>query len=160
MAVKFTPKTAGEIEAEKAKFLPWPKGAYDFEVAAAEDATSKAGNEMIVLELQVFDQNGNRRQMKDWLLETLPVKLKHACEAVGLHAAYENGNISSYDFVGRTGRLTLGIERQSGYEDRNKVLGYIPADEVVTRQISPAAARPIPPRQKTPAGDIDDEIPF
>lgn len=157
--MKITPMTDEQIAAEKAKFGAWPRGAYDFEVAAAEDAISKAGNEMIVLELQVFDRNGNRRNMKDWLVDSVPVKLKNVCDAVGLHTAYANGDVASYDFVGRTGKLMLTIERREGYDDRNKVAGYVPA--------SPAAA-PAPreatrpaARKSVPAGrDLDDEIPF
>lgn len=158
--MKITPMTDEQIAAEKAKFGPWPRGAYDFEVAAAEDAISKAGNEMIVLELQVFDRNGNRRNMKDWLVDSVPVKLKNVCDAVGLHTAYANGDVASYDFVGRTGKLMLTIERREGYDDRNKVAGYVPADHAAapTARQAPTAAR------KSAGGgggqDLDDSIPF
>lgn len=162
--MKFIPKTADEIAIEKARFGPWPKGAYDFEVASADDATSKKGSEMIVLELMVYDRQGARRTLKDWLVETMPIKLKNACEAVGLEGAYDNGNVSSFDFVGRTGKLMLGIERQDGYEDRNKVTGYVPAAPVpASAPRAPAAGSQTlraAARQKAPAGDIDDEIPF
>jgi Protein of unknown function (DUF669) len=163
--MKINPMTDAEEAAEKAKFGAWPKGAYDFEVAGAEDSTSKKGNEMIVLDLMVFDRNGTRRNMKDWLVESLPVKLKQACEATGLHAAYANGNVTSYDFVGRTGRLMLGIEKQEGYEDRNKVTGYVPVTAVTpaTRPAVASARQTAPARKPVPAGansDLDDEIPF
>jgi hypothetical protein len=172
--MQFTPKSEAEIAEEKAKFGPWPRGAYDFEVSTAEDAISKKGSEMIVLELLVFDEHGNHKKLKDWLVESLPVKLKHACAAVGLHAAYENGNVASFDFVGRTGRLMLGIQKQDGFPDRNNVTGYVPAAEAAARPAAPrpAAARPPPSsatsksegaHQPPPGGagdDLDDSIPF
>lgn len=160
--MRFAPKTAAEIAAEASRFGAWPRGTYDFEVTAAQDATSKAGNEMIVLDLLVFNAGGQSRKMKDWLVETVPVKLKHACEAVGLHSAYEVGNVDSQDFVGRAGKLTLAIERREGFDERNKVSGYVPLSEVQTTPRRPAAPRQETARQAVPAGggNLDDEIPF
>ncbi len=169
--MRFSPKTAAEIDAEKAKFAAWSRGNYDFEVVSAEDSTSKNGNDMIVVELLVFDQHGNKKKIKDWLVEAMPVKLKHMCEATGLHSEYDEGNFTSDDLLGRTGKVTLAIEKNEQYGDRNKVYDYVPAPRPegrVAAKTRPAVqARPANsgrsggPSWDAPKGvDLDDEMPF
>jgi hypothetical protein len=155
--MQFTPKTAAEIEIEKAKSGAWPKGVYDFEVADAQDSISKSGNEMIVLDLLVYNQHGHQRKMKDWLLELMPVKLHQACQSVGLHAEYEQGTVQAHFFVGRSGKLHLGIDKKEGFDDRNKVTGYVPVAPTPKGMGRPqAVARPAPRANV----DLNDEVPF
>lgn len=152
--MKFTPRSDEEIESETSKFGPWPAGTYDFEVADAADQVSKAGNEMLVLTLSVFNTEGERRTVYDYLLESIAYKLKHAAEACGLHDNYARGDINKYDFFGKTGRLQLRIQpAKDGYAAKNVVRDYVPARPV------PAS---VPARRAAMhAGrDIDDEIPF
>jgi hypothetical protein len=162
--VKIQTLTEAELAAEKAKFGVWPKGNYDFEIVGAEDAISKAGNEMIVLDIHAFDQHGNRKTLKDWLVDTVPIKMHNVCHATGLHALYARGNVNAFDFVGRTGRLTMGIQKQDGFEDRNRVLDYIPADTHAngnTARRAPATEARKPAAATVGGGDLDDDsIPF
>lgn len=155
--MRFTPKTEEDLAGERSKFGPWPNGTYDFEVMEADDATSKAGNDMIVLDLMVYDSHGNNRKVRDWLVETVAAKLKDACRAVGLHAAYDGGNIAARDFVGRSGKLKLGTQTQEGFDPRNKVTGYIPTAAAVEAKRAVASTQA---RKAAMAGDLDDEIPF
>src|ERR1700760_2717770 len=159
--MKFAPLTAEQEAEEKAKFGPWPDGVYDFEVAEAEDTTSKAGNEMIALDLMVYDAHGNKRKVKDWLLESVPAKLKAACHSVGLHAAYEGGNVAAHDFLGKSGKLKLTTRKQEGFDPRNTVASYIPgAMSVETRRATASAMTRKAAMVGGGAGDLEDEIPF
>lgn len=158
--MRVTPKSEQEVQKEANKFGPWPLGTYDFEVAEASDEISSKGNEMIKLTLHVFNQDGERRTVFDYLLESIPHKLRHASEACGLLARYEGGQLDGVDFYGKTGRLKLGIQpEKDGYQAKNTVRDYIPAKE--PRQAS--ASAPASRRATAPAGaaaDLDDEIPF
>lgn len=158
--MRFSPKTQVEIDQEIAKFAAWPRGSYDFEIAGAIDDVSKNGNEMIVLDLVIYNSHGDKKKLKDYLVEAMPVKFRHLCHAVGLHDAYEGGIVAAHDFIGRTGKVTLQIEKKDPYPEKNVVQDYVPAERSSASQASarPAAAA----RQKAPAGggDLDDEIPF
>ena len=147
--MNFTPKTEKEIE--EANLLP--PGTYDFEVVDAADKTSKAGNEMIELNLRVFDADGGHRFVRDYLLESIPHKLRHVAYACGLGESYEAGSLAAHDFLDRAGRVKLVIKKDKTgqYSDQNSVKDYVlPEDATHPYQRPPA----------TQAAEIDDEIPF
>jgi len=62
--MKFTPRTQKELDVMS---LLSP-GTYVFEVSKAEETVSKNGNPMIALDLKIFDDSGNVRKIKDWLV--------------------------------------------------------------------------------------------
>lgn len=151
--MKFAPKSEADLQKEASKFGPWPNGIYDFEVTDAEDQTSKAGNDMIVLTLAVFNADGERRLVYDYLLEAMAAKLHHAAGACGLSAEYEAGSLSAHDFYGKTGRLKLGIQAaRDNFPARNTVRDYIAGDAPKLGAPKPSAAPAM--------ADLDDEIPF
>jgi len=157
--MRFQPKTDAQIEEERAKALGvWPIGVYDFEVSGAVDEISSKGNEMITLTLFVYNRDGERKTIKDYLLESIAYKLRHAAASCGLTAQYDRGELQATDFNGRSGRLRLGIEKDTsggGYPDKNKVQDY--------EKAAPVASRPASARKPVPAGagsDLDDSIPF
>lgn len=160
--MKFTPKSEADIQASSGSFDPWPSGTYDFEVAEAEDTTSKAGNDMIKLTLYVFNPEGKRRTVFDYLLASIEYKLRHAAEACGLLSAYEQGMLEAFDFTGKTGRLKLGVQpAKDGYDAKNTVRDYVKDDGSTAEE--PAPKRWEAPRRKSEpaaAGNIDDEIPW
>jgi hypothetical protein len=165
--MRFTPRSASDIDAEQkvqaAKFAPWPSGVYDFEVMSAEDAVSRAGNDMIALELAVFNKSGERRTIRDWLMEAIAYKLRHAAEACGVVKLYDKGTLDAVDFVGKTGKLKLGVQPgQDGYGPKNTVKDYV-SDEADGRAEVRAQERQVT-RSRPAAGpapsDLDDEIPF
>ena len=120
--MNFQPKTEQEIADSKL----WKKGDYDFEVTDADEKRSKAGHPMIELKLRL-SYNGARRTLTDYLLEEMPEKLRHASEACGLLDRYKTGSVSSTDFLGKRGKLKLGIDkdRKHKYPDKNVVLDYV-----------------------------------
>jgi hypothetical protein len=102
------------------------KGDYDATVLTAENDTSKAGNEMIVLQLQVFGQNGRTVPLKDWLLPSMPMKLIRFCQSAGLMDLYNKGQLQAGDCIGRDVCVAVKVEEdKSGqYPPQNKVAGY------------------------------------
>jgi hypothetical protein len=121
--MNFNPKTAKEI----ASMQVFPRGTYNFEVIEGCDKVSHAGNEMIELTVKVSDANGASRFVIDYLLEKWPMKLRHAAEACGLLDQYEAGELAGTDFVGKSGKLTLTIEKDKNkkFPDKNAVADYV-----------------------------------
>ncbi len=122
--MRFTPKSSEELARESAARLCLPPGVYDCEVLEAEDAISKAGNEMIAMVLAVYDSEGQQRKVRDWLLESVAYKLRHACETFGLAEKYEAGELEAGDFIGRPGRVKLKVTKDPNYPDKNSVADY------------------------------------
>jgi len=149
--MKVTPRTDKELK----EMNIWQPGSYYFKIIEeiaigqnlyrTQEAVSKNGNEMIRLVLQVFNDEGHFITILDHLLDSvMPHKLKHAAQACNLLDKYESGELNAEDFIGKTGKLSLGIDKdKSGqYPDRNGVKDYI----VLTTQ--------------TEEGSLEDEIPF
>lgn len=154
--MRFDPKTEEELAAADL----WPAGEYDFEVAEAEEQTSKSGNDMVKLTVHVFDAEGRRRTVFDYLVgtEKAQFKVRHFADAVGLIEQYNLGELLAEDIVGRTGRCKLNIKKdKSGqYPDQNAIADYLPPKKAAVRLgVKPAPTRPAPT-----AADLDDDIPF
>lgn len=155
--MKFTPKSKEELAADGLL----PDGEYDFEIVSAEDAISKAGNEMIKLRLNIFDGGGRPHVMWDYLMASVAFKLRHCAEACGLTDQYDAGELDAIDFEGKTGRCKVNIQKdKSGqYPDRNGIKDYLVSNE-------PAAiAERVARTQKSAGGgpsvdDLNDAIPF
>ena len=154
-------KPISEAEANSQSFNLWPAGDYDFEVRAAEDQESAAGNEMIKLEVWIYDTEGKRRLVFDYLVESEKAswKIRHFCAACGLLPQYDSGELSADHCVDRTGRCTVAIQPAKGdYEAKNIIRAYLP-DKDAPKQRGPMASQP-GARVKKPAPDLEDEIPF
>jgi hypothetical protein len=150
--VKFQPKSEEEIAA--ANLLVG--GDYAFEVTKAEEQTSKAGNDMVKLQLNIPDEEERSHTVFDYLVGTegAAYKVRHFAEAVGLLDDYERGELKADDMVGRSGIAVVGIQKQSGYPDKNVIRDYKPAHS------SAAAAPAATKKGNGPARDMDDSIPF
>lgn len=148
--MKFTPKSEKELAEDNLL----PLGTYDFEIVDAEEKTSKAGNDMIVIKHHIFDSNGNPRIIFDYLMEQLAYKLRHAADACGLLDHYESGALEASDFKGKTGKLKLTIQKSKDpqYADKNVVADYVKREASNGKQ---------PPAGMLGEGKpLDDEIPF
>lgn len=111
-------------------------GIYDFEITAALDEISSSNNEMITLQLNVFDHDGSTRPIRAWLLPQMPKQWKHAHDACGLMEKYQSGESVAADFIGKTGKLQLSIGEP--YKDKNgiertsnKVEDYVKKDNLI-----------------------------
>src|SRR5271170_1515658 len=147
--MKFTPKTDDELATEN---LLQP-GDYDFEISDAEETVSGAGNPMIKMKIKVFDHIGSYRIVFDYLVESMAYKLKHAAKSCGLGEAYDSGELEAYDFINRSGKCKIIIQKDKAgqYPDKNGISDYI-VDET-KKTVAVAAKRPV---NKTPAkSDFD-----
>lgn len=102
-------------------------GIYNFEVMDALETQSKAGNDMLKLQLKVFMEDGRERIVFDYLLEALQYKLGHFAEVIGMVNKYNEGALSAEDCFGKSGQLKIGIQsdKTGQYGDRNTVLDYV-----------------------------------
>lgn len=149
MAITLSDKTDEQIEKEMKEKGLIPKNTIcDFEVLdevtfgtktiVTEDATSKAGNDMIVLVLRVFygeDERG--KVLIDYITGAMEFKLRHAMASCGV----TNNPVSAKDFIGKCGKVKIGIQKSKDeqYSDKNVVLDYIVKPDVTV--------------------ELDDEIP-
>lgn len=129
--MKFTPKTNEEIQRESLM----PDGSYDFTVARAEDTHSKAGNEMLKVNLCIYSEKGSQYYVYDYLLEAMAWKLRHFAYAVGCQKQYDAGVLTASDVQGKSGTLRLVHEDGTDqYPAKNVVKDYIyvkPGEEPV-----------------------------
>ena len=125
--MNFKPKSKEELETMN---LLKP-GIYQFTVANAKDRTSKNGNDMIELNLEVYDKEGNTRTMFDYLLEAMPQKLYAFCVSTGMENRYHEGSLTSSDCIGKMAYIEVSIQKgkenpQGGsYPDKNDVKKYM-----------------------------------
>lgn len=149
-------KFQAKAEEELGKRVVLDPGEYPFEVIEAIETFSKKGNEMIQLKVKV---NGVVT-LRDYLLDAMDFKVKHFCEATGLHRLYKSGELRDFDCRGKTGRLEVGIEtgqdRNGEAYDRNHIIDYCALDELEFPAPAPA---PTPTQHNIVAFDEDD-IPF
>ena len=121
--MNFKPCSEDEIAAGKL----WPKAVYPFEVVAAFEKLSKAGKPMIELKLRVSNGDGRSRMITDYLVAQRLEKLRHAAAACGVLERYDAGSLSNADFLGKSGRLKLGVEKDKTgqYPPKNVVADYL-----------------------------------
>lgn len=161
--MKFAPLTEEEAKPESKPFPVWPSGIYDFEVVGGYDKLSKkkivdgvekGGNEMIELKIKIFNSEGEEKIIFDYLLESVSYKLRHAAEACGMLAKYNDGELVGSDFDGCTGKLKIRLGKPSTeYPDpKNEVVDYVVGAEPVKQKPKDG--------KKSPSDKLDDSIPF
>jgi len=146
--MKFTPIS----EADAATAGLWPSKIYDFEVIESADETSNAGNEMIKLNVAIFNDEGKHRKIFDYLVasEKTQYKVRHFAAATGLLPLYEKGELRAEDCMHKTGRCQVRLEPAAkGYPAKNTIGDYVPV----------VAGAPLI-ASKAPEEMQDDEIPF
>lgn len=149
--MRFKPMTESEIK----NMGLLPEGQYSFIVADAKEQVSKAGNEMIKLELKVNDSQGRPFTVYDYLMEKMAYKLVNFCHATALNEQYEAGLLSAKDCIGKKGVVEIIID-----EDKT---GTYPNKNCVKSYITPKDGQPAEPVNKVvdPVADFfNDEIPF
>jgi hypothetical protein len=135
--MQFQAKTEKQINEENLI----PEGVYPFDVMNADNKTSKAGNEMIELELRIYCADGRERSLNDWLMPKMAFKLFHFCAYCGLSQQYDAGTLTAADCVGKSGFVKIGIQadKQGQYPDRNSVKDYVrPEPKLGSAKIAPA----------------------
>lgn len=124
--MRFSPKTEKQIQEDRFPLIK--PGKYHFEVTDGKEETSKKGNPMIVLRLKILsDGLDHLTYLNDYLMESIAHKLRHASYACGLADAYEHGELNAKAFIGKTGMVDIGIQKDKTgqYPDRNSVQDYV-----------------------------------
>lgn len=108
-----------------------PEGEYDFLVENAEDKVSKSGNDMIKLNLAIWDNQNIKHVVFDYLLAQLMYKVKHFADATGLQDKYESGGYLASDCLNKTGRCKIVIQEDnnSSYPPKNVIKDYMKGKE-------------------------------
>lgn len=164
----FTPKTEEQVQKDfeeaKSRFAPWPAGRYRFEITNAEDDVTKKPDKegktypMIVLTMNVYNNSGEVKIQKDWLLASMSYKLRHCAVACGLIDHYNAGKLPAYLFGNCKGELDLVIQKGKQKKDQqgNLIPGefYGDSNAVSDYVINSVPAAP------SPEPELDDEIPF
>ena len=149
--MRVTPISEEEAAAQSADL--WPDGTYDYEVREATEETSKAGNDMIKLEVWIFNQAEQRRLVFDYLVasEKTAWKIHEFAASCDLLKQYRTGTLVANEIVGRCGKCVVATQKATdAYPARNIIRRYVKATESTPASRQPAMA----------GGSIDDEIPF
>ena len=132
---------------EENTFQPFPVGEYEAEVIEATVMKSKAGNEMIRLNLAVVNDKGNSTRIYDYIVipNTL-FKLKSICRCLNMEFS---GTLDEQELVSQRLKIKLGIDKgDENYSPKNKVDRYV---DGISADSAPAEATPLIP---------DDDVPF
>ena len=154
-------KTLSETEVKHIGLIP--QGEYDFVVATAVQKQSKANLPMIELLLEIYDKQGNKRIMRDWLSASeapmARMKIREFCYAIGMGDEYEMGVIDEFKLSGRSGKVEVFIEesRDPKYPNPRNQLKYI--DPGFLQAVLKQAKTP-PNSVANPPNLVDDDIPF
>ncbi len=155
MSYNLTPMTEEELNA----FDMMEEGIYDFEVLKSERQTSKSGNPMAKLQINVWDKNGKSTVIFDYLVfssvKFCTRKIKHFCEAAGIVEDYLKGNIRE-ELERLSGKVHIGVQDIMP----NPTGGYYPAKNVVidyvTKDNASHSGAPKPESEEF----LNDSIPF
>lgn len=130
MSFLFKPMT--EEDFESVNLLE--KGEYEFNVLKSTTKTSKSGNLMSELLLQVWDKNQKEHFVYDYLIfSDVPLnikKVKRFCDCVGLSKEYESGTLQE-NLNNFSGKALIDIQDGASKEGggnwpkKNVVVEYI-----------------------------------
>lgn len=136
------------------------EGVYDASVKSCYKATSKAGNQMVVVEFTVYD-GAREVELKEFSTLAKPWKLNRLCKCLGAQAAYDSGSVEAVSkaVVGRNLKLHLEVESDDTYGDKNYVNKY-ESSTLASAAPAPAKARPAADAGKPLPPMDDSEIPF
>ncbi len=135
-----------EQEAIEERFNLLKEGEYDAIVIASQDKVSaNSGNPMMDMILQVFDENGKARDVRDFLVFTKGMmwKVIHFADSAGILPGYEDGKLCSEMAIDSRVRVKITVEEGgiipedklkgkplgSKYPDKNKVEDYVKKDD-------------------------------
>lgn len=141
MTFKYKPE-----DLEKKDYTPIPVGYYKFQCLSAEDKVSKAGNEMLVLNLKITDNSGKNNLLQFYVTHKGLHNLKDFWDSVGEPEMFkklaDNEDLSLYEGkvgvvktkiekrdYGDTVYLNAGVDHFVKREDQAKALGFLEEKE-------------------------------
>lgn len=143
-----------------------PAGEYPGQVISAEEKTSKAGNPMLVVDVEVYATDGKSKIITDYIVlggeYPKDWKLKHLAESAGIPVT---GSLSAEEVVQRGVRVKVKINPpKNGYGEENAIADYIvkKSGDVAAASQAVDATTHVAPREVRPTGPIIDDgsVPF
>lgn len=146
-------------------------GDYEATLAAYDEKMTKTQKPMMVLSWKCYTPEGNEFMVKDYVVIPDGVwKIKKIAMALDKLKDFEAETFQPQDEVGCSIVLTLGVQKDDTYGDKNNVKAYKPLDRKLSQpgQLSPAlqaqlarAERETPTEaQFASSKQIDDGCPF
>jgi len=155
--MKFEPKSREELS----NLLP--EGQYEGYVRNAEEKESSTGNPMIVLQVELYDLQGNKRVITDRLIliDSMQWKLFDFCESAGIMDRYEAGEVGAHDCIDKSVHCkVVRKEAKDDFPAKNEIKSYyLPKDKPPKAAAPAKRASPKNSPVSTSAGG-DPEIPF
>jgi len=156
--MSFEPETEEEI----LRSMLLPEGKYDGCLLTKEFTHSKkSGNEMMVLDWDIWDEMGKKYTIKDFVLaepKFMKLKLSRLCKSLNKADLYKTGSLKaifdslkpSEDWARMEVNIQAGQKKDDGtfYRDKNAIFTYIEKTEPF---VKPNVATQAP---------IDEDIPF
>lgn len=103
----------------------WPEGDYAAVLELVEDKVSKAGNDMQVWTIRIYNDAGNERTIKEYVTASSAFKLRQLAGALGKNAEFKAGKFQADDHIGSGFTAGIIIEAGGGeYDDQNKIGKY------------------------------------
>ena len=138
MALNYNPK-----DAEKC----WPEGDYDAVLMTVDDTVSKtSGADMEVWQIGCYHPDGREQTIKEYVTAAAAFKIKQLAIALGRKADFDNGTFHAEDFVNASFIVSLSVEEQDGYDDKNRVAKFKP------KAVRPPSKPNSPPRPPATIG--------
>lgn len=122
----------------------FPEGDYPAILHDVIEKTSKAGNDMYELTLQVY--HGEREmQVKDYIvIPSFLWKLKRIAQAFNAGDVFESGDFDPRKYVEKSLTVTLEVERREGYDERNVVKRYAQRNGSAAPKVQDTAGDDLP----------------
>lgn len=154
--MRFTPKSEEEMN----PLLP--PGDYDAEVIKAEETVSSKGNDMIKLTLCLYDTDGAKVFITDYLLEAMLKKLKHFCDSAGLAEVYARGELTAEACRGATVivKIKQKIDETGQYPPKNEVDDYLTKKGLPKMPPAPMGSQMSSGQLAEANRSLGDDVPF
>lgn len=134
----------------------WPAGDYHASLAEVEDKRSKkTGADMQVLTWTVYHDDGRTQSVDDYIVVPTGLwKLRQFAVALALRDEFDAGRFQADDHVGADVIVSLVIEANPGYDDKNKIKSLKSAAEPAPKASTPES------KAAMDAQLADDDVPF
>lgn len=150
--MKFNPLSEDNSASEKKLLDP---GEYAYKIMDAFDTVSKNGNDMITLRIEAGGVTFNEYLVD---LPKLAWKIKSFALSCGAVDEYNSGELIAGDLIGLTGKAMVKVESRDGYDDRNVVEKWLPADRDAVKMVKDALGGTVV--ADTRNDKEDDDLPF
>lgn len=119
-----------------------PEGEAQLVLVKVEEKQSKAGNDMAVLTFDAFSGERRGRVTEYVVNPTTLFKLKQIAKAFGPEASaeFDAGKFDPSDYIDGSLMAVLKVESQDGFDDKNVVKKYLPANGAAVASKPVAAA--------------------